>query len=109
MFRVVGLVMAYSTLGREAEAEIELQRLILEYGENNPAWVAEAYSWRGQFDEAFDWLEMAYAQRDISLSYMLGNNVSAATKKSSCLNFQKIENVGVTGCLKQKNDTACAC
>ena len=80
VFRVVGLVMAYSTLGREAEAEIELQRLILEYGENNPAWVAEAYSWRGQFDEAFDWLEMAYAQRDISLSYMLGNNVLNSLK-----------------------------
>jgi TolB-like protein/Tfp pilus assembly protein PilF len=75
VFRIVGLVMAYSTLGREAEAEIELQRLIIDYVENNPVWIAEAYSWRGQNDEAFDWLEMAYMQRDISLTYMLGNNV----------------------------------
>jgi serine/threonine-protein kinase len=73
-------VMAYSTLGREAEAYTELQRLVSDYGEKNPVWVAEAYSWRGQKDEAFIWLEKAYLQRDSSLSYMLGNNVFYSLK-----------------------------
>lgn len=74
-FRIVGLVMAYSNLGREAEAATELQRLVLDYGEKNPVWVAEAYSWRGDIDKAFEWLERAYVQRNSSLSYLLGNNV----------------------------------
>ncbi len=67
--------MAYSTLGREAEAEEALKRLVSEYGTQSPVWIAEAYSWRGQKDEAFEWLEKAFMQGDIGLSYMLGNNV----------------------------------
>ncbi len=74
LFRYLGLVMAYSTLGREAEAEEALNRLVSEYGKQNPAWIAEVYSWRGQKDEAFEWLEKAFVQRSTGLSYMLGNN-----------------------------------
>jgi len=75
VFRHAGLVMAYSTLGREAEAEEALKRLVSEYGTQYPFWIAEAYSWRGQKDEAFEWLEKGFMQRSIGLSYMLGNNV----------------------------------
>ena len=75
VYRIAGLVMAYSTLGREAEAEEALKRLVSEFGTQNPVWIAEAYSWRGQKDEAFEWLEKAFMQGDIGLSYMLGNNV----------------------------------
>ncbi|MEE9596570.1 MAG: hypothetical protein V3V96_07310, partial [Acidiferrobacterales bacterium] len=75
MFRNAGLVMAYSTLGREAEAEEALKRLVFEYGTQNPVWIAEVYSWRGQKDEAFEWLDKAFMQRSIGLSVMLGNNV----------------------------------
>ncbi len=75
VFRHAGLVMAYSTLGREAEAEVALKRLVSDYGAQNPFWIAEAYSWRGQKDEAFEWLEKAFMQRSIGLSYVLGNNV----------------------------------
>jgi hypothetical protein len=73
--RNVGLVMAYSALGREAEAEAELNRLVSEYGKQNPVWIAEAYSWRGQKNEAFEWLEKGFLQRSSGLAYMLGNNV----------------------------------
>jgi len=75
VFRHAGLVMAYSTLGREAEAEEALKRLVSDYGTQNPFWIAEAYGWRGQKDEAFEWLEKAFMQRSIGLSYVLGNNV----------------------------------
>ena len=54
VFGNVGLVMAYSTLGREAEAEEPLKRLVSEYGTQNPVWIAEPYSWRGQKDETFE-------------------------------------------------------
>jgi len=75
VFRNAGLVMAYSTLGREAEAAEALKRLVSDYGTQNPVWIAEVYSWRGQKDEAFEWLEKGFMQRSIGLPYVLGNNV----------------------------------
>ena len=80
VYRNTGLVMAYSTLGREVEAEEALNRLVSEYGLKNPGWVAEAYSWRGQKDEAFQWLETAFVQKDNTLAYLLGNNVFYALR-----------------------------
>ena len=32
------------------------------------------YAWRGENDEAFEWLEMALEQHDSDLSYILMNN-----------------------------------
>jgi len=75
VFRGLGLVLVYTTLGREAEAQAELKRLVADEGEQYPIWVAEAYGWRGNKDQAFEWLEKAYVQKDIGLSYLLGNRV----------------------------------
>ncbi len=75
VYRAVGLVLAYSTLGREADARNALDILKSEYGERNPTWIAEAYSWRGEKDQAFEWLEKAYMQKDDGLAYLLNSNV----------------------------------
>ncbi len=75
VYRDLGLVLAYSTLGREAEARTALENLVSEYGEQSPAFVAEAYSWRGEKDQAFEWLEKARKQKDIGLAYLLANRV----------------------------------
>jgi adenylate cyclase len=75
VYRDVGLVLAYTTLGREAEAQAVLQRLVNQEGEQNPVWVAEAYAWRDERDAAFEWLEKGFAQKDVGLAYLLGNTV----------------------------------
>jgi TolB-like protein/Flp pilus assembly protein TadD len=75
VYRDVGLVLAYTTLGREAEAQVVLQRLVRQEGERNPVWVAEAYAWRGEREPAFEWLEKAFVQKDVGLAYILGNTV----------------------------------
>jgi TolB-like protein len=75
VYREVGMVLAYSALGREAEARTALDYLISEYGEQNPAWVAKAYSWRGEKDQAFEWLEKAYTQKDVGLAFLLASSV----------------------------------
>ena len=75
MFRDLGLVFAYSMLEREEEARKVLQALISEFGEQHPVWIAEAYSWLGEKDQAFEWLERGYIKKDLGLSYVLGNNV----------------------------------
>ena len=74
VYRALGLVLAYTTLGRQADAQSALESLVSEYGEQNPAWIAEAYSWRGEKNQAFDWLEKAYMQKDVGLAYLLGSN-----------------------------------
>ncbi len=75
MFRNLGLMMVYSTLGRAAEAEEALKWLVSEYGTQNPVWIAEAFSWRGQKDEAFEWLEKGFMQKSSGIAYLLGNHV----------------------------------
>lgn len=75
VYRDLGLVLAYTTLGREAEAQAVLQRLVNQEGEQNPVWIAEAYAWRGERDPAFEWLEKGFVQKDVGLAYLLGNTV----------------------------------
>jgi TolB-like protein/Flp pilus assembly protein TadD len=75
IFRELGLVLVYTTLGREAEAQAVLQRLVAQEGEQSPVWIAEAFGWRGEKDQAFEWLEKAYVQKDVGLAYLLGNAV----------------------------------
>jgi len=75
VIRDLGLVLAYTTLGREAEAQAVLLRMLAQEGEQSPAWIAEAFAWRGEKDQAFEWLEKAYVQKDVGLAYLLGNYV----------------------------------
>jgi len=66
-------VMAYSTLGREKDAQLLLAKVTADAGDFYPARVAAAHSWRGETDLAFEWLEKAREGRDPGLSYVLGN------------------------------------
>jgi len=75
IYREMGQVLAYSTLGREAEAQAGLRRLVAEQGRENPVWIAEVFAWRGERDKAFKWLEEAYIQKDIGLAYLLNSYV----------------------------------
>ena len=51
--------MALYTAGRKAESDALMERLIELYGETNPFEIAAAWAWRGDADEAFEWLERA--------------------------------------------------
>ena len=60
--RQQGLALAYHGLGRNAEADAALRRLIeLSQGEDRFL-VAEVYAFRGEIDSAFEWLQVASAQ-----------------------------------------------
>jgi TolB-like protein/DNA-binding winged helix-turn-helix (wHTH) protein len=58
---------AYHALGREKESDAALRELVAKYHTGNAYQIAEVYAFRNQSDEAFDWLERAYAQRDDGL------------------------------------------
>ncbi len=54
---------AYHALGREKESDTALRELIAKYQAIDPYLIAEIYAFRNQSDEAFEWLDRAYAKR----------------------------------------------
>jgi len=59
--------LTYYALGRKSESDAELSELITKYHGSNAFEIAEVYSFRNQTDEAFEWLDRAYAQHDPSM------------------------------------------
>jgi tetratricopeptide (TPR) repeat protein len=59
--------MAYYALGRKKESDAALKELIAKYHEGGAYQIAQVYAFRNQSDEAFEWLDRAYAQRDSGL------------------------------------------
>jgi TolB-like protein/DNA-binding winged helix-turn-helix (wHTH) protein len=55
---------AYHALGREKESDAALSKLITKYHASMAYQIAQVYAFRNQSNEAFDWLDRAYAQRD---------------------------------------------
>jgi tetratricopeptide (TPR) repeat protein len=55
---------AYYTLGRKKESDAALSELVTKYYASGAYQIAQVYAFRNQSDEAFEWLDRAYAQRD---------------------------------------------
>jgi len=55
-----------------------LSELIAKYHEGSAYQIAEVYAFRNQADEAFEWLNRAYAQRD---SGLIGTKVDPLLKR----------------------------
>jgi tetratricopeptide (TPR) repeat protein len=59
---------AYYALGRKKESDAALTQLITNHATNQYQ-IAEVYAFRNQSDEAFEWLDRAYAQHNAGLIY----------------------------------------
>jgi tetratricopeptide (TPR) repeat protein len=68
--RQIGLAIAYHALGRKAYSDAALAQMIREHAQGDAFGIAEAYAYRGQYDEAMNWLNRAYAQKDPFMSYV---------------------------------------
>jgi adenylate cyclase len=62
--RLVGAVAVYFVLGRKADSDAALSKLLTSQAEKHPYILAEAYASRGESDEALKWLDRAYLQKD---------------------------------------------
>jgi TolB-like protein/Tfp pilus assembly protein PilF len=71
--RAAGLVLVYHELHRKQEADAELTQLEAEHSADMAMWIAEAHAFRGQKDQAFTWLDRAYAQKDYFLWTIKGD------------------------------------
>ena len=65
-----GLAIVNHALGRNADSDAALTKLIKEHADVAAYGIAEAYAFRGQSDEAMRWLERAYTQKDPYLVYL---------------------------------------
>jgi tetratricopeptide (TPR) repeat protein len=62
--KLSGESLAYFALGRDAESEEALKKLIATHQNDCAYQVAEVYAYRGETDKAFQWLNRAFRQRD---------------------------------------------
>ena len=78
MYYLIITAMANYTLGRSTESQRALDELIRR-GANSLAYqIAEVYAWRGERDQAFQWLERAYRQHDGGISYLKHDRILAS-------------------------------
>ncbi len=70
--QLAGLAMAYYALGRKTASDAALARMIKEQANDFPFMIAEAHAFRGEPDQAFKWLDRAYAQKDAMLYFIKG-------------------------------------
>jgi tetratricopeptide (TPR) repeat protein len=66
-YRAELYALAYYALGRKKESDAALRELTMKYHASNAFEIARIFACRNQTDEAFEWLDRAYAQRDPSL------------------------------------------
>ena len=69
--------LTYYALGRKKESDAALSKLITKYHASDAYNIAIVYAFRNQSDEAFEWLDRAYAQRD---SGLIGTKVDPLLK-----------------------------
>jgi len=72
-FSLKGLSLVNHALKRHDESEAALARLISGAASIAPMWIAQVYAFRGQIEEAFEWLERAIAQKEITTGYIKGD------------------------------------
>jgi len=68
--KLVGEALAYHSLGRSQDSDSALQKLIATGPQEEAYQIASVYAFRGESDKAFEWLDRAYRQRDVSMMFV---------------------------------------
>jgi TolB-like protein len=66
----IGLGMVYHALGKKADSDAAIARMIKDQADGNAYGIAEVYAYRGQSDEAMHWLERSYTQKEPFLFFV---------------------------------------
>jgi tetratricopeptide (TPR) repeat protein len=70
-----GLAMGHASAGRVAQSDRHLQALVERHRLDAAREIAQVYAWRNERDKAFEWLDRAYAQRDVGLAELKGEQL----------------------------------
>jgi TolB-like protein/Tfp pilus assembly protein PilF len=72
-WRQYARILSLTALERMDEADLLLQQMIDANGDDAAFQIAEIYAFAGANDQAFEWLDRAWRQRDGGMSELLGN------------------------------------
>src|SRR6266513_1168172 len=75
IYKMIGLPMAYHALGLKADSDAALAALIAKYEKDAPSNVASVYAYRGEADQAFEWLDKAVEYGDGGLGEIVTDNL----------------------------------
>ena len=67
--------MAYQALGRKADSDAALAALIAKYEKDGPSNIASVYAYRGEANQAFEWLDKAVEYGDPGIGDIVGENL----------------------------------
>jgi tetratricopeptide (TPR) repeat protein len=73
IWRQYGLALAYHAAGKKKEADAALTEYVEKYQNEAAFQIADIYAYRSETDNAFEWLERAYKQRDGGLAQIKGD------------------------------------
>ena len=76
-FRLTGIAIVQHVLGDAEASDAALKELIECCAAGGAYQVAQAYAFRGEIDHAFDWLEIAYNNRDAGMVFLLVDRLLA--------------------------------
>ena len=75
-----GLALAYHALHRNDESDRKFAELKRDHADD-PALIAEIHAYRGEVDQAFEWLEKAYNERDPGLTQLKGTPLYTSLRR----------------------------
>ena len=78
--RYPGLAIVYFSLGRKADSDAALTQAVRDFGDLWPYGVADAHAFRGEPDQAFEWLLKAYHGRDPDLMFVKDDPLLASLR-----------------------------
>ena len=92
--RDTGLAIVYHALGRRTESDLALARLVKQHAGDAAYEIAQAHAYRAELDQAFQWLDRAYSQKDVELYWVKGDplfkNLEADNRYGTFLRKMKL-------------------
>ena len=79
-WRRVGSALVEHSLGHAQQSQQALDQIIHDSAQFAAYQIAEIYAWRGEKDQAFQWLDRAYAQRDGGLTEVKNDPLLASLR-----------------------------
>jgi TolB-like protein len=71
--RDAGLAIVLQAMGRRSESNAALARLTKDRANDAAFEIAQVHAYRHELDQAFDWLDRAYRQKDVELFWIKGD------------------------------------